>query len=220
MQFLGDNTRFGTEPVELNGERLVAPLVDDDEQFPFGVQGLLPVETSRKKKGGVKVVYAFRFEQGEPPADDELAQELTDACGFANILLKEASEFCGHEFGAFEALWLGVTEKGYSFTRVEEAPRNADGSPCVTPVHLRLETSGKANEPNSLSAVIEYDTYGYAANVLITELGEDGCTRRVTASYDPRCGQVIVTKVVESRPNETEPFELYRRFRDSRYEQR
>ena len=218
MQFLGDNSSFGTERVDLNAERFVDVLVDDDEQFPFGVQGLLPVTTSRKKKGGVKVVYAFPFAEGEPPAECDLAQELVEACKFVNVLLGEASEFSSHEFGHFEALRFGVGEKGYGFTRVEEAPRNADGSPCVTPIHLRLETSAKANEPDSLSAVIEYDAYGYVCNVLVTEFGEDGYVCRAMASYDPRCGQVIVSNVVETRPGETEQFELYRRFRDARYE--
>lgn len=218
MQFLGNNASLGAERVELNAERFVDVLVSDDEQFPFGVQGLAPVVTSRKKKGGVKVVFAFPFAEGEPAAECELAQELAEACKFVNVLLGEASDFSSHEFGRFETLWFGVSEKGYNFTRVEEAPRNADGSPCVTPIHLRLETSAKANEPGSLSAVIEYDAYGYVCNVLVTEFGEDGYVCRATATYDPRCGQVIVTKVVEARPGETEPFELYRRFRDARYE--
>jgi len=218
VQFLGDNTAYGELRVVLNDDRFVDPYIEDAEPFPFGTRDLLPVATSRKKKGGYKIVFAFPFGPGEPPANNELAQELQDAAGFVNMLLSEAREFSGHPFGQIESLWLGVTEKGYSFTRVEEAPNNPDGTPCVTPVHLRLETSSKPSEPGALSAVIEYDTYGYASNILITENGENGCVRRITASYDPRCRQVIVTKVVETRAGETEPFELYRRFRDTRYE--
>ena len=116
MLFLGDNARFGTKRVELSSERLVDPVVRDDKPFPFGVDGLVPVVTERRKKGGCKVVYAFPFGEGEPPTDNPAAQELCDAVGFVNQLLQEAGELSDHEFGAIGALWLEVPERGYSFT--------------------------------------------------------------------------------------------------------
>ena len=119
LELFGDNSGFGTERVELNGLRHVDPAVRDDDAFPFGVQGMLPVVTSRKKKGGFKTVYAFPFAEGEPPADDQLAGELRAAVDFINELLAEAADLSGYPFGAITALWMGVPEKGYSFTRVE-----------------------------------------------------------------------------------------------------
>ena len=65
MQFLGDNARFGAETVELTGERSVGAAVEESDAFPFGVRGLLPVVTARRKKGGFKTVYAFPLSEGE-----------------------------------------------------------------------------------------------------------------------------------------------------------
>lgn len=207
MEFLGDNTRFGAARVELGEERYVEPLVADGDAFPFGVDGLLPVATSRKKKGGVKTVYAFPFGEGEPPADNDLARELCAAVDFVNVLLGEASELSGHEFGSIGALWLGVPEKGYSFTRVEAVP---PANPGDAPIRLRIETSEVPGAPDTLSAVLEYDEGGYLRHALMTEFGENGYSCRVTASVDFASGEVLVQKVAEVVAGE-EPYELYYR---------
>ena len=120
LELFGDNSGFGTERVELNGLRHVDPAVRDDDALPVRrAGGCSPVVTSRKKKGGFKTVYAFPFAEGEPPADDQLAGELRAAVDFINELLAEAADLSGYPFGAITALWMGVPEKGYSFTRVE-----------------------------------------------------------------------------------------------------
>lgn len=195
MLFLGDNTRFGESTVELSAERLVEPLVSGGEAIPFGVDGLLPVVTERRKKGGSKTVYAFPFAEGEPPADNPAAQELCDATDFVNRLLQEASELSGHEFGSVGALWLGVPERGYNFTRIEDAC--AEGSHSA-PYKLRLETSDQAKEPDTLSAVIEYDPNGYVRNVLMVEYGEDGTSCRAMAAVDFSCDEVRIRRVIQS----------------------
>lgn len=205
MLFLGDNAQFGENPVELLAERLVEPIVHDDERFPFGVDGLLPVVTERRKKGGSKTVYAFPFAEGEPPADDPAAQELCDAADFVNRLLQEASELSGHEFGAIGALWLGIPKRGYSFTRVEAA---CAGETHSAPFKLRLETSDLPKEPDTLSAVIEYDRDGYVRNVLMVEYGEDGTSCRAMAAVDFSCDSVCIRRVVQSDAQGNEA-ELY-----------
>ena len=65
MLLLGDNTRFGHERVELTEERFVEPIATEGDPFPLGVAGLIPVVTSRRKKGGFKTVYAFPLPEGE-----------------------------------------------------------------------------------------------------------------------------------------------------------
>ena len=176
MLFLGDNAQFGENPVELSAERLVEPIVHDGERFPFGVDGLLPVVTERRKKGGSKTVYAFPFAEGEPPADNPAAQELCDATDFVNRLLQEASELSGHEFGSIGAF------------------------------NLRLETSDLPKEPDTLSAVLEYDPHGYVRNVLMVEYAENGISCRATAAVDFSCDDVCIRRVVQSdaQGNETE----------------
>lgn len=211
MEFVGDNARFGAERVELSAERCVGLTVQGDGVFPFGVNGMLPVETARKKKGGCKTVYAFPFAEGEPPADSDLARELCAALDFVNVLLGEAAQLSGHEFGSIGAVQLGVTEKGYSFTRVEVQPLVNPGD---APVRLRVETSDVPGEPGTLSAVLEYDDGGYLRHALMTEYGDGGYTCRATASVDYASGDVLVQKVVEAVPGE-EPYELfYRNYRD------
>ncbi len=195
MLFLGDNTQFGENPVELSAERLVDPVVRDEEGFPFGVDGLLPVVTERRKKGGNKTVYAFPFAEGEPPADNPVAQELCDATDFVNRLLQEASELSGHEFGSVGALWLGIAKRGYNFTRVEAACADETHS---APFKLRLETSDLPKEPDTLSAVLEYDRDGYVRNVLMVEYGEDGTSCRAMAAIDFSCDSVCIQRVVQS----------------------
>lgn len=203
MLFLGDNAQFGENPVELSAERLVEPIVHDGERFPFGVDGLLPVVTERRKKGGSKTVYAFPFAEGEPPADNPAAQELCDATDFVNRLLQEASELSGHEFGSIGALWLGIPKRGYSFTRVEAV---CAGETRSAPFNLRLETSDLPKEPDTLSAVLEYDPHGYVRNVLMVEYAENGISCRATAAVDFSCDDVCIRRVVQSdaQGNETE----------------
>lgn len=201
MLFLGDNTQFGAERAELNPERLVDPVVTDDEPFPFGVNGLAPVITERRKKGGCKTVYAFPFGEGEAPGDNSVAQELCDAVGFVNQLLWEASDLSGHEFGAIGALWLGVPERGYAFTRVEQSSGNDANS---APYKLRIETSDVPKEPNTLSAVIEYDADGLVRNVLMVEYGENGESCRAMAAVDFSCGEVRVRRVIQTQSDGSE----------------
>lgn len=220
MQFLGDNARFGAEPVELTDERTVEVAVEGSDTFPFGVRGMLPVVTARRKKGGFKTVYAFPLAEGELPEGDvegeevpsddrRLACELRAAVDFVNVLLSEAAELSGHAFGTVGAVWGGIAERGYSFTRVEEVPSD---DPGAMPVHLRLETSDVPGEPDTLSGVLQYDERGYLCHALLTEFGEGGRSCRVTASMDYGSGDIVVQKVVEAVPGE-EPVELYfRRF--------
>ena len=205
MLFLGDNARFGTKRVELSSERLVDPVVRDDKPFPFGVDGLVPVVTERRKKGGCKVVYAFAFGEGEPPTDNPASQELCDAVGFVNQLLQEAGELSDHEFGAIGALWLEVPERGYSFTRVEQSSAS---DAHRAPYQLRIETSDVPKEPNTLNAVLEYDANGFVRNALMVEYGEDGESCRAMAAVDFSCGEVRVRRVIQSFGDGTET-ELY-----------
>lgn len=219
VQFFGDNTRFGAQRVELTAERFVDGAVEGGDAFPFGVAGMLPVATSRKKKGGYKTVYAFPFGEGEPPADSGLARELCAAVDFANLLLSEAADLTERDFGQIGALWMGVNEKGYSFTRVEQLPAN---DPNATPIHLRLETSDVPGAPDTLSAVMEYDVEGYLRNVLMTVYEQGGYSVRVMASIEYRSGEVLVQRVTETAaPDESgrapEPVELYRRHRRPAY---
>lgn len=216
MEFFGDNSAFGTEMVGLTPDRHVDRPYDNDAPFPLGFKDLLPVRTSRRKKGGYKVVYAFPFAQGEPPADNELARELCDAVEFVNKLLAEARELSEYDFGSIGAVNIGIPEKGYSFTRVEEAC-DENGEPTVAPVRLRIETSDKPSQPDTLSAVIEYDADGYVMHVLMTEYGEDGDVCRATASVDYYFREVVVMKVVLTPGDGSEPVELYRRHPDGRY---
>ena len=210
VEFFGDNARFGAEKVELSAERFVGLLEDEGEDFPFGVRGLLPVVTVRKKKGGYKTVYAFPFTEGTEPANAELAQELSDALGFINLLLREATEASGHDFGQIGGIWLSIAEKGYGFTRVEQVL--SDG-PNGAPIHLRVETSDKPGAPGTLSAVIEYDFDGYVRNVLMTEYAEDGYSCYASAAIDFASGEIVVQKVAETPSAGAEAVELYRRRR-------
>lgn len=205
MLFLGDNTRFGAERIELSAERLVDPAITDDGPFPFGVNGLVPVITERRKKGGCKMVYAFPFGEGEAPTDNPVAQELCDAVGFVNQLLWEAADLSGHEFGTIGALWLGVPERGYAFTRVEQSSGNDVSS---APYQLRIETSDVPKEPNTLNAVLEYDADGLVRNVLMVEYGENGESCRAMAAVDFSCGDVRVRRVIQTQSDGKE-VELY-----------
>ncbi len=207
MLFRGDNSGYGAGRVELGAGRATGPAMEEGEAFPYGVRGLIPVETERKKKGGIKTVYAFPFAEGEPDEDDELARELCAAVDFVNVLLAEAAELSGHPFGTVGAVWTGIAAKGYSFTRVEKTESSAPGS---LPVHLRVETSDRPGEPDTLSAVIQYDADGRARHVLMTEYGEDGYTCFVTAAEDFATGDLVVEKVSEGYPDE-EPYVLFRR---------
>ena len=128
---------------------------------------------------------------------------MCDAAGFVNQLLQEASELSGHEFGSIGALWLGVPKRGYSFTRVEGAC--AEGARSA-PFKLRLETSDLPQEPDPLSAVLEYDLHGYVRNVLMVEYAENGISCRATAAVDFSCDDVCIRLVVQSdaQGNETE----------------
>ena len=206
MIFLGDNARFGTDRVEVSAERLVDPIVGPEEEpLPFGTCGLVPVITERRKKGGCKIVYAFPFAEGEPPSNNPLATELEQAVEFINRLLAEAAERSGHAFGAIGAIWIGVTERNYSFTRVEQAP---DSDINGAPYHLRIETSDHPKEPDTLSVVLEYDIDGYARNVLMVEYGEGGTSCRAMAAVDFDDGNVHVRRVIKVNEDGSET-ELY-----------
>ena len=87
MEFIGANDSYGTERSELSAERYIDTLVENDANFPFGVKGMLPVVTSRRKKGGFKTVYAFPFAEGEPDLENPLAHELVEATEYVNMLL-------------------------------------------------------------------------------------------------------------------------------------
>lgn len=202
MIFLGDNARFGAERVELTPERLVDPVVGPDEEpLPFGTEGLVPIVTERRKKGGCKTVYGFPFAEGEAPTDSPLAQELEGAVGFVNQLLVEAAERSGHGFGTIGAIWIGIPDRGYNFTRVEQAPDNDhDGAPY----HLRIETSDQPKEPDTLSVVLEYDFNGYVRHALMVEYGENGTSCRAMAGVDFDDGAVHVRRVIQVNENGSE----------------
>lgn len=199
MKFIGDNTRFGTERVDITEERHADPIVNDSEAFPFGVDGLVPVSTARKKKGGVKTVYAFPFGEGEPPADNQLAHELCAAVEFLNVLISEASDLAGHPFAEIGAVQIGVAERGYCFTRVEEIRSDDAGN---TPIHLRVESSDLPNTAHAPSAVLQYDPQGYVRHVLITERDDNGDLFRIVATEDYATGDVLVQRVTQTSGTE------------------
>jgi hypothetical protein len=208
MLFLGDNARFGSEYTDVTEGRSVSPAVTGGDAFPFGVEGLLPVNTERRKKGGVKTVYAFPFAEGEIDAETPLGRELTEAVNFVNDLLGEAGVQANYGFGSIGAVWGGIPEQGYCFTRVEEVPSSAADA---APYHLRIETAAAPNEPESLSAVIEYDADGYVRHVLMSERDGEGVVRRATAAVDFSTGDVRVRQVTETG-TDGETRELYWRF--------
>ena len=212
MEFIGANDMYGSERHELNAERSVGTTVDNDANFPFGVKGMLPVMTSRRKKGGFKTVYAFPFAEGVPDESNELAHELVEATDYVNMLLGEARELSGYQFGEIGALYMGVGEKGYGFTRVEIIPNEEEDMPAAAPIHLRLETTDKPGEPGSLSATIEYDPDGYVHHVLMTEFTEDGDAVRAMADFNFRRRDIFVSRVIRTSAGGGEPEELYRRY--------
>ena len=212
MEFFGANDSYGTERHELSEERYIDTLVENDANFPFGVKGMLPVVTSRRKKGGFKTVYAFPFAEGQADESDGLAHELCQATEYVNMLLSEARELSGFQFGEIAALCLGVGTKGYGFTRVEIIPNEEEGVPAAAPIHLRLETTDKPGEPGSLSATIEYDPDGYVYHVLMTEFCEDGEVVRAVADYNYRMRDIYVSRVTSTPAEGGEPEELYRRY--------
>lgn len=205
MIFLGDNTRFGAERVIVSPERLVDPTDPSEEPFPYGAEGLVPVITERRKKGGCKIVYAFPFGEGEPPADAPMAQELEQAVAFVNQLLLEAADRSGYEFGTIGAIWIGVPDRGYTFTRVE---KSSDDDVNGAPYHLRIETSDRPKEPNTLSAVLEYDIDGYVRHALMVEYGDNGTSCRAMAAVDYRDGNVHIRRVIRTNEDGSET-ELY-----------
>lgn len=205
MIFLGDNTRFGTERVIVSSERLVDPIDPSEEPFPYGAEGLVPVITERRKKGGCKIVYAFPLGEGEPPANSSIAQELEQAVAFVNHLLLEAADCSGHEFGTIGAIWIGVTDRGYSFTRAE---KSSESDVNGAPYHLRIETSDIPKEPNTLSAVLEYDIDGYVRHALMVEYGENGTSCRAMAAVDFRDDNVHIRRVIQVNEDGSET-ELY-----------
>lgn len=220
MEFFGANDSYGTDRCDLSEERYVDKKVADGSNLPFGVKGMLPVVTSRRKKGGFKTVYAFPFAEGTADESDPLAHELCEATGFVNMLLGEARELSGYEFGVIGALNLGVSAEGYCFTRVELVA-GVGRKPAGAPVHLRLETSDVACEPGSLSASVEYDPDGYVRHVSMTEYAEDGQVYRAMADYDWHERGVYVFRVTRApagSPADVEPEELYRRYPKREYD--
>ena len=212
MEFIGANDSYGTERSGLSAERYIDTLVENDANFPFGVKGMLPVVTSRRKKGGFKTVYAFPFAEGEPDMENPLAHELVEATEYVNMLLSEARELSGYEFGEIGALYMGVGPKGYGFTRVELISSDEEDTPAVAPVHLRLETTDKPGEPGSLGATIEYDPDGYVHHVLMAEYTEDGRIVRAVADYNFQNRDIFVSKVTSDAGVGSELEELYRRY--------
>lgn len=211
MEFIGANDAYGTERRELNAERFVDTTVEADANFPFGVKGMLPVVTSRRKKGGFKTVYAFPFAAGEPDGSNELAHELCEATDFVNMLLNEARELSGYQFREIDSLQMGMAAKGYGFTRVELIPNEEEGVPAVAPVHLRLETTDKPGEPGSTSATVEYDPDGFVHHVLMCEYAEDGEVFRAMADYSWRKRDIYIFRVTQTPAGGGEPVDLYRR---------
>ncbi len=220
LEFFGANDSYGTDRCDLNEERYVDKKVADDAILPFGVKGMLPVVTARRKKGGFKTVYAFPFAEGAPDESDALAHELCEATGFVNMLLGEARELSGYEFGVIGALNLGVSAEGYCFTRVEVIPGKGR-APAAAPIHLRLETTDVACEPGSLSASVEYDPDGYVRHVSMTEYAENGQVLRAMADYDWHERGVYVFRVTRTPAGaaaDVEPEELYRRYPKREYD--
>lgn len=212
MEFIGANDSYGTERCPLSADRYVDTTVENDANFPFGVKGMLPVVTSRRKKGGFKTVYAFPFAEGEPDQENPLAHELCEAIAYVNMLLSEARVLSGFQFGEIGALYMGVCPKGYGFTRVEIIPNEEEGVPAPAPIHLRLETTDKPGEPGSLNAVIEYDPDGYVHHVLMTEYAEDGEVIRAVADFNFRKRDIFVSRVTSTPADGGPEEELYRRY--------
>ena len=212
LEFIGANDTYGSELHEMSAERSIGTTVCDDANFPFGVKGMLPVMTSRRKKGGVKTTYAFPFAEGQPDESNELAHELVEATNYVNMLLGEARELSGYQFGEIGALYMGIGERGYGFTRVEIIPNEEEGVPAAAPIHLRLETTDKPGEPGSLSATIEYDPDGYVHHVLMTEFAESGEVVRAMADFNFRRRDIFVSRVISTPAGGGEPEELYRRY--------
>ena len=219
MQFRGDNSAYGQEQVELSAERQVGVLVEEGEGFPFDACGLVPVHTSRRKKGGVKTVYALPFGAGEPD-DSPLAREIGDALGFVNVLIDEACDLAGCDLAGIDALNIAIPEKGYNFTRVELTPLDDLGRPAYVPLHLRLETSETPNEPGSTSVVLDFDCDGRAYSVLINQFFEDGAALRVVAGRDDGRRDVYVQKVYDVPAPNAEPQEIYYRHHRPHWAQR
>ena len=209
MKFAGDTTIYGSDFAELCAERGVDTLVEEGEAFPLGVRGLLPVVTSRKKKGGYKTVYAFRFAEGEPDAADETANELSQAIDFANVLIDEASDLSGYPFAPIDTVLIGIPAEGYGFTRVEQMPLDENGNEPATPIHLQICASSDFGDAKTIEIVMEYDASGHLQNTLITENCFDGGTRHISAAPDWDTGEILVQRVLEIPRPGAKPRELY-----------
>ncbi len=201
MRLFGDNSKYGTEEVELaGGKRTVGVCVEEGQAFPCGVAGLIPV-TSKRKKGGTKTVYAFptaEGDSGELEQTDELAV-ITDGVDLINRLLSQAAELAKIELGQIAGVSMGITEDNYGFTRVEIVPIDAHNKPSETPVHLHIETSEVPAEPGTLSCVIELDGEGAPARVLICEYNDRGATLRINVNVNEKTGKLSVQKVEDIR---------------------
>ncbi len=200
MRLFGDNSTYGTEPVEFASKRTVGVTVAEGLKFPEGIRGLIPV-TSKRKKGGTKTVYAFptaEGDSGELEASDELAV-ITDGVELANRLLAQAAELAHIDLGQIFGVAMGITEDGYGFTRVEVVPIDEHNRPSETPIHLHIETSDTPGEPGTVNAVIALDAEGVPARVLITEFNERGATIRVNVNVNEKTGKLSVQKVEDIR---------------------
>lgn len=200
MRLFGDNSTYGTEPVEFASKRTVGVTVAEGEKFPEGIRGLIPV-VSKRKKGGTKTVYAFptaEGDTGELEPSDELAV-VTDGVDLVNRLLAQAAELAHIDLGQIFGVAMGITQDGYGFTRVEVVPIDEHNRPSETPIHLHIETSDTPGEPGTVNAVIALDTEGVPARVLITEFNERGATIRVNVNVNEKTGKLSVQKVEDIR---------------------
>ena len=218
MDLFGSNRTLGFEETTLGDARKALPICADERRFPYGVGGLVPISTMRKK--GEKVVYAFPVgdaedaPEGDAPCEagaEDLYAALVEAVDLVNRMLDQAAELARYDFGFVGGIEVGVPEQGWGFTRVEVVAKDAHGQPSTSPLHLCIETVDDPGSPDSLSAVVEYGEDAVPLKLTLTEFGPDGDTCRVAVSVNEKTGKLSVAKVEHNLYRENRTRLLYKR---------
>lgn len=142
--------------------------------------------------------------------DAASAQALEAAVALVNRMLAQAAQLSGYSFGQVGGIEVGVTERGWGFTRVEMVPLDAHGQPSAAPLHLHVETCDEPGAPGSLGSVIEYDAAGEPRRMVLTEFG-DNRSCRVLVTPNEKTGKFSVAKVEETFGRDRNVRLLYKR---------
>lgn len=181
-------------------ERIISSPIEDGKEFPYGIKGLIPLDTNYQKESFRCYLFSAENSNTLVEAAEAVNTIINDAEQLIKITLPRLTEI-----NALPPKDLFTSEGSYwNFCRVEYSPTTKSGNENKLPLKLYLEVAN-TNDALTVSSVVYYDKEGATNKAKITCYMRDHYAWRpaylhlVTIEAGTIRGTFLIKKITETR---------------------